>query len=271
MSEWVEAAAPSKLNLTLVVGPSRDDGKHEVVTVLQRLELADTVAIRPAARVTVRGFATDTLVTRALETVAGLTRQTFEARIAKRVPVAAGLGGGSSDAATALRLANASLGEPLPFDELHAIAVALGSDVPFFLRDGPCLATGDGSRLEPVTLPQDYAVLLVLPAGSSKTSTRDVYARFDERSGAVGYERRRGRLLNELPRIASPRELAGLPNNDLAESPLAAELLGLGAFRADVTGAGPVVYGLFDDDDAAREASLLLEGHSHQWLTRPAA
>jgi len=271
VSEWVEAPAPAKLNLGLVVGPPGHDGKHDLVTVLQRIALADTIAIRPARAIGVQGFTSDTLVTSALRAVARLTSQTFEARIAKRVPVAAGLGGGSSDAATALRLANALLPEPLPFDELHGIAAALGSDVPFFLRDGPCLATGDGSQLEPLPLPQDYAVVLALPAGIEKVSTAAVYARFDAACGEVGYEERRSRLLDVLPEIAMPRDLAGLPGNDLATSPLAAELLALGAFRADVTGAGPVVYGLFDTDEQARVASVALGEQVLCRLTRPVA
>ena len=95
----------------------------------------------------------------------------WHATITKRIPVAAGLGGGSSDAATALRLANETLDEPLPADALHALAATLGADVPFFLAEGPQLGRGDGSELEPLDLPQDYWVVLALPLGATKEST----------------------------------------------------------------------------------------------------
>ena len=135
------APAPAKLNLTLVVGARRDDGKHEVATVLQRLDLGDRVAISPAATLTVDGFGEDTIVRSALERLAQAAgvEPRWRATITKRTPVAAGLGGGSSDAATALRLANDSLERPFPADELHALAASIGSDVPFFLADGPQL------------------------------------------------------------------------------------------------------------------------------------
>ena len=114
------APATAKLNLALVVGPLREDGRHDVVTVLQRLDLADRVSIEPAAELRVEGFAEDTLVRSALEQLAeaARTEPRWRARIWKHVPVAAGLGGGSSDAATALRLANETLAEPLPPEQI---------------------------------------------------------------------------------------------------------------------------------------------------------
>jgi len=266
------APATAKLNLALVVGPAREDGKHEVVTVLQRLDLADRVAIGPASALTIDGFAADTLVRAALESLAAAAgvRPRWHARITKRIPVAAGLGGGSSDAATALRLANATLPEPLPPEELHELARRLGADVPFFLREGPQLARGDGSDLEPLDLPQDYWVLLLQPNGETKSSTGDVYRRFDERSGASGFDGRARALEHTLAAVRRPRDLARLPLNDLAHSPLAAELEGLGAFRADVTGAGPTVYGLFRHRRQAEAAKRSLAARARGVIAVPA-
>ena len=90
------AAAAAKINLALVVGPQRDDGKHELVTVYQRVALSDRIAVEHSAELRVTGFAGDTLVRRALELVADGDGTSFAARIEKRIPVAAGLGGGSS-------------------------------------------------------------------------------------------------------------------------------------------------------------------------------
>ena len=265
-------AAAAKLNLALVVGPRRPDGKHELLTIYQRLALADRILIEPAPRLSVTGFAADTLVTRALTELARAAgaEPRFAATIRKRIPVAAGLGGGSSDAATALRLANDLLDDPLPPERLHELAAGLGADVPYFLRDGPQLGSGDGTDLEALDLPQDYWVLLVLPKRAAKTSTADVYASFEARGGDDGFDKRRLALRDLLPHVRRARDLAVLPPNDLASSPLADELRRLGAFRADVSGAGPAVYGLFLHGEQARAARQRLASSGRTWLTAPA-
>jgi 4-diphosphocytidyl-2-C-methyl-D-erythritol kinase len=250
--------ATAKINLALVVGPRRPDGKHEVATVLQRIDLADRISIEPAQTLEVRGFSEDTLVREALHALGATAR----VRIEKRIPVASGLGGGSSDAAAALLLANETLPEPLPPERLHAVATAIGADVPFFLTQGPQLGVGDGSELSPVDLRQDYWILLLLPKGAEKRSTADVYGAF-ERSD--GFEQRRARLDTAI----ANRDLVALPPNDLASSPLADELRDLGAFRADDTGAGPTVYGLFLRRDRAEAARRALSAHGRTWLTVP--
>ncbi len=267
----MRAPAPAKINLALVVGPARDDGRHEVATVLQRVDLADRVAVEPASSLTVSGFDGDTLVRDALRALAGAAGVDgrWAATITKRIPVASGLGGGSSDAATALRLANDTLDSPLPPDDLRTVAASLGADVPFFIGDGPQLGRGDGSELEPLDLPQDYWVVLVLPTGATKLSTAAVYGDFDERDGAAGWDERRDRLADALAAVRRPRDLAALPANDLAQSPVADELRRLGAFRADVSGAGPVVYGLFHHRRQADAARRTLRGVGRTWLTVP--
>jgi 4-diphosphocytidyl-2-C-methyl-D-erythritol kinase len=190
--------------------------------------------------------------------------------IEKQIPVAAGLGGGSSDAATALRLANAQLAKPMEDDRLHQLAARLGADVPFFLADGPQLGFGDGTELDPLDLPQDFAVLIVVPQDVIKISTADVYAAFDGRRGADGFEDRAAALRSALAGIRHARDLARLPANDLASSPLSERLLELGAFRADVSGAGPAVYGLFQDRVKARAALQALGRAGRGWVGGPA-
>ena len=261
------ASATAKINLALVVGPRRDDGYHEVATVLQRIDLADRIELEPAPEPSVTGFAGDTLVRRALEAIAAETGACRRARIEKRIPVAAGLGGGSSDAAAALALASKSLHEPLAADRLHELASRLGSDVPFFLTSGPQLATGTGTDLEPLDLPQDYWVVLVLPDDVRKPSTADVYEAFDS---GDGFDERRAALLASLAAVTRAVDLAALPPNDLATSPLAHELRAAGAFRADVSGAGPAVYGLFMHEQDATAAARRLRAHGRTWVTTPA-
>jgi len=236
--------------------------------VYQRVDVADRLTVEPAPETTVRGFADDTIVQRALAALGG--SRGWRVTIEKRIPVSAGLGGGSSDAATALRLANSQLAKPLTQKKLHAIAAATGADVPFFFRDGPQLGSGDGTVLEPLDLPQDFAVLLFLPAAVTKSSTADVYAAFDARGGAEGFEARAVQLREALAAARRPRDLAALPANDLASSPFAERLLELGAFRADVSGAGPTVYGLFHDRAAAGAARRALRRLGRGIVTVPA-
>ena len=266
------APATAKLNLALVVGPKRDDGKHEVTTVLQRLALSDRVDVRPAARTSVEGFARDTLVRDALSALASETdaEAGWRVRIRKRIPVASGLGGGSSDAATALALANATLPSPLAPERLREVARRIGADVPFFLTDGPQLGEGEGAELTELALPQDYFVLLIHPRAARKSATAGVYEAFDRRPATDGYDARRAALLDALRAVERARDLASLPPNDLASSPLADELRTLGAFRADVTGAGPVVYGLFHHRAAAVAARRRLRLRGRIWVTAPA-
>jgi 4-diphosphocytidyl-2-C-methyl-D-erythritol kinase len=266
------APAPAKVNLALVVGPLRDDGKHEVLTLLQRIDLVDRIELDHSAELRIEGFAEDTLVRAALHELARVsgTQPRWRVQIEKKIPVAAGLGGGSSDAATALRLANETLPEPLPVEELHSVAARIGADVPFFLADGPQLGSGDGTELEALDLPQDFWVLVLLPHGTAKTSTAAVYAAFDARKDVAGFAERRQALLDGLAGVERPRDLAALPPNDLVSSPLAEELRAAGAFRADVSGAGPALYGLFHhrrDADTARRALRRL---GQTWIAAPA-
>jgi 4-diphosphocytidyl-2-C-methyl-D-erythritol kinase len=265
------SSAPAKINLALVVGPRRSDGKHEVATVLQRIDLADSLVLEPSAGLRVSGFEGDTLVRSALSELAAAAgvEPAWHARIDKRIPVAAGLGGGSSDAAAALRLANDTLAEPLPQEELVRIAAGVGADVPFFLAPGAQLGTGDGTELDPLHLALDYHVLLLLPSGARKPSTAAVYDAFDRRAGDEGFEGRRKELLEVLGQARTARDLAALPRNDLASSPLAAELEGLGAFRADVSGAGPAVYGLFEREEGSLAAAAALGSLGTTWICAP--
>jgi 4-diphosphocytidyl-2-C-methyl-D-erythritol kinase len=272
MLEALRAAATAKLNLALVVGPRRAGGLHDITTVLQRLDLVDRVVLAPAANLAVTGFEGDTLVRDALTALAERAgvKPAWHVHLVKRIPIAAGLGGGSSDAATALRLANETLEQALEATELHTVAAAIGVDAPFFLTQGPQLGEGDGTQLSPLRLPGDYWVLLVLPHGSGKLSTAAVYRAFDDRRGEHGADKRRTQLLQALGAVSRARDLAELPPNDLASSPIAGELRALGAFRADVTGAGPVVYGLFQQRADALAARTRMRRRGRTWLTVPA-
>ena len=247
-----ERLAPAKLNLALAVGPTRPDGRHEVATVLQRISwpTGSGLSRRPSsasrASPRTRSCAPPSRSSPPPRSGTGLASRDREAH-----PVAAGLGGGSSDAAAALELANETLREPLDASALHTLAARLGADVPFFLTAGPQLGEDDGTTLQPLALPQDYWILLLLPHGERKNSTAAVYSAF---TGEEGFAERRAGVMRAL----ALGDLAALPPNDLASSPLGEDLRALGAFRADVSGAGPAVFGLFAEQETAIVAHAAL-------------
>jgi 4-diphosphocytidyl-2-C-methyl-D-erythritol kinase len=267
--------AAAKINLALVVGERRKDGLHEVASVLQRVDVCDRLELVEAPRLAVEGFAADTLVRAALERLADAagTVPGWRVRLRKEIPVAAGLGGGSADAAAALRLANETLPEPLSAERLHELATSLGADVPFFLQAGPKLAEGAGERLTQLDLPQDFWVVIALRRGARKRGTGEVYERFDALGATSGFAERKRALLDALERTTRPRHFAEFPPNDLAEvveeSTLAADLREAGAFRADVSGAGPAVYGLFHRLEPAKEAARSLRRGVRTWVAAP--
>jgi 4-diphosphocytidyl-2-C-methyl-D-erythritol kinase len=182
--------APAKLNLMLAVGAKRDDGFHDVASIMQTLDLVDRIDVdielwdSDVVDVLVEAPGVpggDTLVTRAVQEL--LRRADVGARvwitIEKEIPIGAGLGGGSSDAAAALLAVWSLLGPALPEETLLEIAAGIGSDVPFFLL-GPgsaAFATGRGEQLERIEPSAPRAWLLAFP--NVFQSTADVYARHD--------------------------------------------------------------------------------------------
>src|SRR5256885_7876364 len=186
----VTELAPAKVNLVLQVGPRRDDGLHELCSLFASLELADTLRFEVADaddgqdEVHCPGVEGPNLITAAL----GAYRDTVPdavpslgVTVNKRIPVAAGLGGGSADAAAAMRAANRLAGGPLDADALRALGRRLGSDVPSQVEPGHAIVEGSGERVEPVELPAMVLVLVVAEAG---LSTAAVYEEAD-RLGAT--------------------------------------------------------------------------------------
>lgn len=261
------ARAPGKVNLCLFVGARGADGRHEVVTVLESVSVADEVSIaaldEPGADV-VRcpGVEGPNLVTRALERLraSGWQGPRLTVEIVKRVPVAAGMGGGSADAAATLRLAQ----------QLHAredarlqeLAAELGSDVPSQLRPGVALGIGAGDRVDHLKPLAPHAFVIVpLP---HQLSAAAVYAEADRLGTArasAELERKRAEVMSVLAQGSQlPDELVV---NDLEAAavslcPPIAEarraVRNTGAERAIVSGSGPTVFGLFWGTDGCARA-----------------
>jgi 4-diphosphocytidyl-2-C-methyl-D-erythritol kinase len=181
-------SAPAKINLRLQILGRREDGFHEVATRMCLISLADEVRLEPRRDGKVRLTCSDPTVPRDESNLALRALRSFEAatgirrgwslHLQKLIPHGAGLGGGSSDAAAVLRGLNASSGHPLRMDALDGLASELGSDVPFFLRDSTCDASGRGEALQPVEFPWQLPLVLVKP--SFGVSTSWAYQRWKE-------------------------------------------------------------------------------------------
>jgi 4-diphosphocytidyl-2-C-methyl-D-erythritol kinase len=259
--------APAKLNLCLYLGPARADGLHELCSLFEPLALADLLEVEEGERdeVLCPGVEGENLAARALSGLRerGWERAPLRVRIEKRVPVAAGLGGGSADAAALLRLA---VGE---VDDLESLAAALGADVPSQLRPALALVEGAGERVEPLPQPASHAALL-LPDGGG-LSTAAVFAEAD-RLGVGRPAAELEELAVQLRRVAgagaSPLSYPELLVNDL-EAPARSlrpgigdaleELREAGAPLALLSGSGPTAVGLFPDLAAAQAAAATID------------
>jgi 4-diphosphocytidyl-2-C-methyl-D-erythritol kinase len=258
--------APAKLNLSLHVLGRRPDGYHELETVFERIDLADELVFEDAPELlltcddTTLSCGEDNLVLRAARALLAHSGQRRGARIAllKRIPIAAGLGGGSSDAASALRGLNTLWDLGLRAEALVALGAALGSDVPFFLQPGPfALGRGRGERCEPLAASATLWHVLVAPR--ERLSTREVYAgaRFDLTSPRPSSSMLVHALCN-----GSLGELATGLWNDLEPEAIRrcppcyrilTVLRDLGCLGTLVSGSGPSVFGLCRDHVHAQE------------------
>jgi 4-diphosphocytidyl-2-C-methyl-D-erythritol kinase len=254
--------APGKVNLSLFVGAPRADGLHPLVSVVQAVSLADELTLAPAdgAEDEVRCMGVDgpnlaSAALAAFREATGWDAPPQRLEIVKRVPVAAGMGGGSADAAAALRLAAHAAGGAAP-GLLQRLAAGLGADVPSLLEPGRVLMTGAGEHVERLPPPDPFGLVIVPLA--TPLATADVYRAFDRRAGA--------RAPEDLERVVAAAR-AGVPPppvNDLQDAaralcpaidPVLDAVHAAGAVTAMVAGSGPTVFGLFHTPDAARAAA----------------
>jgi 4-diphosphocytidyl-2-C-methyl-D-erythritol kinase len=259
--------APAKLNLCLYLGRAREDGLHELCSLFEPLALADLIEVSPAERdeVVCPGVEGENLAAKALAGLRqrGWDHEPLRVEIEKRVPVAAGLGGGSGDAAAILRLAAGEV------PDLPELAAELGADVPSQLRPALALVRGAGERIELLPEPAEHAVVL-LPGGGG-LGTAAVFAEAD-RLGLGRTDQELGGLAAQLRQVAgagaSPLDYPDLLVNDLEPAALSlrpdiGEALGAlraaGARKAILSGSGPTAVGLFPDLAAAKAAAERLE------------
>lgn len=286
----VIARVPAKVNLQLSVGPPREDGYHDVVTVYHAVALFDEVTVTRADRtsVAVTGeggpavpLGPANLAVRAAVALAKATGRRgrgaggVKIEIRKRIPVAAGLAGGSADAAAALVACNELWQTGLSGGELAKIGAKLGSDVPFALAGGTAVGLGRGERLTTALVSGSYH--WVLAFGASGLATPDVYAACDRLRTARGARDGQPRIpapqlntkLMAALRSGNPAAVGPLLSNDLQPAalslqPLLRQALAAGrehgALGAIVSGSGPTCAFLAADADAARELAVGVTG-----------
>jgi 4-diphosphocytidyl-2-C-methyl-D-erythritol kinase len=259
--------APAKLNLCLYLGRRREDGLHELCSLFEPLALADLITVSEAARdeVLCPGVEGENLAAVALSALRerGWERGPIRVEIEKRVPVAAGLGGGSADAAAVLRLAGGEVGG------LDEIAALLGADVPSQLRPALALVRGVGERVESLPAPPVHAAVLLPDGGGLRTA--DVFAEAD-RLGLGREPAELDELAERLRRVAgagaSPLSYPEPLVNDLeaaarslrpAIGDALEELREAGAPVALLSGSGPTAVGLFADLGAAQAAAAAID------------
>ena len=266
--------AKAKINLTLEVGKTREDGFHEVSMIMQSLRLWDDVELAFAegdentveCNIPFLSANPKNLAYRAVTLMQ--ERYSLDRPVAlmikKKIPIASGLAGGSTDAAAVLRGMNKLFSLRLSTDELMQIGAEIGSDVPFCLLGGTCLATGRGELIEPVrAFPMTY-VVLVKPDFSVSTpwayqqfnlegrQKKPNVARFLAAVETGDIRNLQKEMINMLEKPVS-REHPEIPE-------LKKQLIQLGADAASMSGSGPTVYGLFRDEAKAKEAYLSLRG-----------
>ena len=272
---WLQVFAPAKVNICLHVGPRRPDGMHPVATLMQPLSIGDTLRVKLGGE-GLRLACNDSELEGPDNLVLKAARAWFAAAnkpaaagffLEKHIPVAAGLGGGSSDAAAALMALNALNGGLLPPESLCGLAAGVGADVAFFLGGVTALCTGAGERVQP--WPEFPLLNLVLINPGFAVSTAWVYGQFDLAWTNQSEDFKIAELqdndqswdsvlVNDLERVT----MAAHPR--LADTKKA--LISTGAQGALMSGSGPSVFGVFARWEEAQSAAEQLHGRGLGWV-----
>ncbi|MBF0291765.1 MAG: 4-(cytidine 5'-diphospho)-2-C-methyl-D-erythritol kinase [Nitrospinae bacterium] len=280
----ITARSSAKINLFLKVTGKRPDGYHEICSVMQMVDLFDTLTfdLDPSGKLSIKVSGTDApadgtnLVIKAAEALRKWGNIKLGARISleKNIPVSAGLGGGSGNAAVALKTLAILWGIEPTQGEFTRLALSIGADVPFFL-DGPCaLVAGIGEKTKPVTARKSAAILLVKPDFGVSTAEAYKKSKFDfapfiandamvEDVVSGNPARMRPRMVNDLMPWAMEThpELARLKERVQAANPKPAFVM--------MSGSGPTLFALYDrEEDCGRAAEVLKDSAPFVMATR---
>ncbi len=287
--------APAKINWFLNIVGKRDDGYHNIISLMQCINLYDILTFKHSDTIDVESDfyipVTDNIVYKAASLLKKYTSYSKGAKIQlnKNIPISAGLGGGSSDAAYALTGLNTLWGLQLSVGELNSIGAEIGSDIPFFLNGTFASVEGRGEKVNSLKIKSSVVLLLVKPPIS--VSTAWAYASFDKDLGPSsdrGPGKHDGPVksfsninVNKLTKKANDIKLfcqalnkqdiallGTMLNNDLEKVviekyPVVGEikyrLLGMGAITSAMSGSGPTVFGVFNDTDGAKQAAKAMK------------
>lgn len=275
MIKKIRLKSPAKINLSLEILRKREDGYHEIRTVLQKISLYDTLSFSLEGEKGIfietdhpslpRGK--DNLVYKAVKSI--LKRSKYNGgvrvRIEKRIPIGSGLGGGSSNAALTLKALNTLLGLGLTNKVLMEMGREIGADVPFFLFDGSAIGSGIGDRLRRIEIPHIWYILIY---PNFEISTRWAYKNFLLTKSKFHLKLHTfleniydisSILRNDLEEIVSKR----FPEIEIMKK----ALLSAGALGSSMTGSGPTVFGIFEKRWKAKKAfeKLKLEFKEKSW------
>jgi len=269
----ITKASPAKVNLYLRVLRKREDGYHDILSLMQRISLCDEMTFEPtgggiAVRCPGTALPEDegNIVYRAAAAFFSRigTSQGIEITIRKRIPIAAGLGGGSSNAATTLMTLNEMYGSPMTREELMRIGTGLGADVPFFIFGKTAWASGIGDRFSESSILPTFWFVLIHPG--FEISTKLVYQGLNLGLTKQG-------INYSIPRFSTKEDVIGGLTNDLEKvtvklhpilDEIKALLLSGGARGALMSGSGPTVFGIFTDRESAGKAEEAL-GQGTRW------
>jgi 4-diphosphocytidyl-2-C-methyl-D-erythritol kinase len=262
--------APAKVNWFLVVSGKREDGYHDIQSLIQCIDIFDTLGFEESGRLELITDAPipawENLVLKAAELLKKTTQTRKGARITlhKKIPLSAGLGGGSSDAAATLTGLGRLWGIKLAHKELLALSATLGSDIPFFLDSPAAVVEGRGEKVAPVSLKRRWPLLLIKP--DFGVSTARAYGLLKEYSGKVHDTEGLIRALDS----GDFSSIKAIIKNSL-EAPVFREhpevkkikdtLIESGALMSLMSGSGPTVFGVFRGRDEAERASTAFPGH----------
>ncbi len=287
MKEVVKLKSGAKINLGLGVLSKRHDGYHNVDMIMQTLDLCDFITLKKNQRLGIRVFCNKELDCKEEDNIACKAAKKFleyvnmqdifiDVNIEKNIPVCAGLAGGSGNAAAVLVGLDNMLNTDLSIDELTGIGKDLGADVPFCIRGGTMRAIGTGTDLERINSCTKYIVLIVKPKIS--ISTKDAYDKIDLCHGSekndkidnilVGIERNDAKLIAENLFNDLEKSLSGVQRKEI--NYIKDFLVNMGALNACMSGSGPSVYGIFDDEIVAKRCFESIKAeYKETFLCRP--
>lgn len=270
-TDTITVKAPAKINLFLEVGDKMADGYHNIETVMQSVTLYDELTVRKTDNGIELDCSENDLIydgnlivktAKAFFEVSGI-KGGVSVYLRKNIPVAAGLGGGSTDAAATLISLNKLYGSPIPADTLYAIGKRIGADVPFCMRRGLCLATGIGEKLKELKpLPPCF---LVIAKGESTVSTREAFELIDKA------EHRQKRSSDGIIKALNNGDLSEISKNLYNDFEINNSFDGNiknvmkkhGSSGVLMSGSGPSVFGIFKNENEAEDANKELQENGY--------